>query len=110
MNQKIIGITLLFIGALIDTGGDIIMKSWVESSRKVTFFIGLAVYLIGLIFLALSYRYENIAVASTIFIVFNVTTLATVSWFFFRESLTPLQVGGILLGIASVALLEFGKA
>lgn len=109
MSDKLIPLVLLFSGAVIDTLGDVIMKSWVESNRRIVFVIGLVVYMAGITLLAKSYRYENIAVASVIFVIFNVVILAIVSWLHFKEPLTPVQIGGILMGIAAVALLEFGK-
>lgn len=67
---------------------------------------GFAIYLVGLMFLAQSFKFKNIAVASTIFVIFNVVTLALVSWLYFKEELNPMQIGGMSLGIASVILLE----
>lgn len=59
-----------------------------------------------MVFLSLSYRYKNIAVASTMLVIFNIITLAIVSWLYFKEALTPMQLIGIGLGIASVIFLE----
>lgn len=97
---------LLFIGGSVLTLGDIVMKKWVNNNDFMLFVVGLLIYLVGLIFLAYSYRYKNIAVASSIFVVCNIVTLAFVSWFYFHETLTPIQMGGIILGIGSVVLLE----
>ncbi|MBS3092369.1 EamA family transporter, partial [Candidatus Pacearchaeota archaeon] len=63
--------------------------------------------LIGLNFLAQSFKYKNIAVASVIFVIFNVVILAIVSWFYFKETLSIWQIMGIVLGLTSVILLEF---
>lgn len=98
---------LLFLGGLILTFGDIIMKKWVQTHHTVFYVVGLTIYLIGLNFLAQSFRFKNIAVASVIFVIFNVVTLALVSWLYFRETLSPLQISGIVLGILAVTILEF---
>jgi len=108
MNPKLIAFLFLFLGAAIDTAGDVVMKIWVVSGRKTVFIIGLIVYMAGLVLLSLAYRYENIAVASTIFVTFNVIILSVVSWIFFKEGLTLMQISGILLAIVAVGLLEFG--
>jgi multidrug transporter EmrE-like cation transporter len=97
---------LLFLGGLVLTAGDIIMKKWVVSHNIFLFISGLAVYLFGLIFLALSYKYKNIAVASTIFVIFNIITLSIVSWFYFKEALSTTQLIGIAFGILSLLCLE----
>lgn len=99
-------LALLFIGGSILTVGDIIMKKWVASNNAYQFTAGLATYLIGLIFLAYSFRYKNIASASTIFVIFNIITLSIVSWLYFKESLSTLQLIGISLGICSILFLE----
>ncbi|MEI7558347.1 MAG: hypothetical protein WCJ45_06135 [bacterium] len=62
--------------------------------------------MVAMVFLSLSYRYKNIAVASTMLVIFNIITLAIVSWLYFKEALTPMQLIGIGLGIASVIFLE----
>jgi multidrug transporter EmrE-like cation transporter len=99
-------IILLFIGGSILTIGDLVMKKWVINDKTPLFVTGLAIYLIGLIFLALSFKYKNIAVASTIFVIFNIITLSIVSWFYFKETLNPFQIIGISLGISSIIFLE----
>ena len=98
---------LLFIGGSVLTIGDIVMKKWIANNNIFLFIIGLIIYLIGLIFLAHSFKYKNIAVASTIFVIFNVITLSIVSWFYFKETLTPFQIIGIILGIISIIFFFF---
>jgi len=97
---------ILFIGGLVLTMGDIVMKKWVVNNNIPLFITGLAIYLIGLIFLAISFKYKNIAVASTIFVIFNIITLSLVSWFYFKETLTMFQLIGIAFGAISIIFLE----
>jgi multidrug transporter EmrE-like cation transporter len=70
------------------------------------YIFGIVLYLIGANFLALSYKYKNIAVASVMFIMINVIILLFVSWLYFKEPLTILQTVGIVLGLISVVILE----
>ncbi len=97
---------LLFIGGVVLTIGDIVMKKWVAMSNAWFYVIGLVIYLAGLNFLAQSFKYENMAIASMIFVIFNVVTLAMVSWIYFKERLSFFGVVGIVLGIASIIVLE----
>lgn len=97
---------LLFIGGSVLTVGDIIMKKWAVNNSVFLFITGLSIYMIGLLFLAQSFKYKNIAVASTIFVIFNVVTLSIVSWLYFKETLSPFQIVGIILGLSSVIFLE----
>jgi multidrug transporter EmrE-like cation transporter len=103
---KIYPFLLLLAGGVILTAGDLFMKQWVNSNRRLFYIIGLAIYMIGMLFLAQSFKHKNIAVASVIFVLFNVITLAIVSWLYFKEGLTGWQLVGIILGLASVAVLE----
>jgi len=102
-------IFLLAIGGIILTVGDIIFKSWVEKPHTGMYVLGLAVYLVGLMFLVQSFKFENIAVASTIFVILNITTLLLVSWFYFGEKISLLQFSGIALAFVAILLLELGK-
>ena len=97
---------LLFIGGLILTLGDILMKKWVILHQMSWYVWGLLLYFIALNFLAQSFRTENIAVASLILILVNVITLSIVNWLYFKEPLNSYQMVGMVLGLASVTLLE----
>jgi multidrug transporter EmrE-like cation transporter len=104
---------LLAIGGSLLTIGDIIFKFWVERSLPYVSFIyigGFLVYMAGLIFLIESFKAENIAIASAIFILINIATLALVSWFYFDEKLSVLQIWGLALAIISIALMQLGRA
>lgn len=101
-----IAIILLSVGGLIVTVGDILMKKWVASNNWYFFIGGLLVWLFGNSFLAFSFKTENIAVASVIFIVFNIVTLALVSWLYFKEPLSTYQIIGIIFSLIAVSFLE----
>lgn len=100
---------LLFVGGIILTSGDITMKKWVESSNNTWYIIGLVIYLIGMNFLAQTFKYKNIAVASVVFVLFNVITLIFVSWMFYNEKISYIKLLGIGLGLISVAILEISE-
>lgn len=70
------------------TVGDVLMKQWVEAGSVWLYVAGMAVYLVGLNFLAQSFKYENIAMASAMFVIFNIVTLLIFSWLYFKEPLT----------------------
>lgn len=85
------------------------MKKWVIDGRLGTYAIGILVYLIALNLLAQSYRSKNIAVASSLFVILNIVSLAIASYFIYGEKLTPMQLAGIALAVAAVACLEGGN-
>ncbi|MFA6553472.1 MAG: SMR family transporter [Patescibacteria group bacterium] len=108
---KFFPILLLVAGGITLTAGDIFMKEWVNSNRRLFYLIGLVIYMIGMLFLAQSFKHKNIAVASVMLVLFNVISLSIVSWLYFKEGLTGWQLFGILLGLSSVVVLELtGKS
>jgi multidrug transporter EmrE-like cation transporter len=85
------------------------MKKWVVSNSWIIYLFGLIIWIIGLNFLAFSFKYKNIAVASVLFILFNVLSLVLVSYFYFKEGLSYYEMAGMLLGILAIVLLELGE-
>ena len=82
------------------------MKEWVITNKPYIYLVGITIYLIGMNFLAFSFKYKNIAVASVIFVLINIITLLAFSYFYFHEKLSGLEIAGILLGIAAIVMLE----
>lgn len=101
---------LVISAGVILTIGDIILKEWVGTTYKTFYWLGIALYLVSMNLLAHSYKYEDIAVASMVMVIFNVLTLTLVGYFIFKENITPYEISGIVLGIIALILLEFGKA
>lgn len=100
------GLVLLVLGGLVLTLGDIVMKEWIINNSYYWYSSGIVMYTLGLNFLAQSFRYKNISVASVLLVIFNVITLTLVSFFFFSEKITIQKIIGIALGLISVIILE----
>lgn len=97
---------ILFIGGIALTIGDLIMKEWVLNNKLSFYLLGIFVYLIGLLFLSYSFKFENIAIASALFVIFNIITLLLFSYFYFKEPLSWQQLVGVGLAITSIIILE----
>jgi multidrug transporter EmrE-like cation transporter len=94
-------------GGITLTIGDVIFRFyWSHTQDWWLYVIGLSVYLIGLIFLVESYKYQNIAVASAAVVVSNIVLLSIVSWFYFGQKFTVLQGVGLVLAIVVIFILE----
>jgi multidrug transporter EmrE-like cation transporter len=104
--MNFIALALLAAGGLILTGGDLFMKERVITNKSWIYVVGITIYIIGLNFLAFSFKYKNIAVATIIFMLFNVITLLAFSYFYFHEKLSGLEIAGIIIGILAIVLLE----
>lgn len=106
--HNIVPFLIILMGSLLLTVGDIVAKMWVTSNRPLHFAITLALYLVALVFLILSFRFKNIAVASMLLIGLNVLTLAIWSWLVYGEPLNRIEIAGLALGFAAMCLLEWG--
>ncbi|MDC8002110.1 hypothetical protein POV26_13770 [Aequorivita todarodis] len=104
MNNALIYITA---GALFDTFGDLLMKTWVISNSKIHFAGGMLFYVIGLSFLAYSFTFKNIVVASVMFLIFNVILLSLINWMVYSETLSNKEITALALGLVSIVLFEF---
>jgi len=104
--MKHTGLFLVAIAGLFATVGDLFMKKWVVTNVKYLLVLGFCIWSIGGIFLAFSFKHKNIAVASLMMILFNITALAIVSWIYFKEPLSGYQITGLTLGLLAVVLLE----
>lgn len=100
---------LTIVAGLILTAGDIVLKKWVVTSYNSLYVSGLFLYFISMNILAYSYKYEDIAVASMLMILFNIITLTLVGYFVFKENITLYEFTGLVFGIISLLFLEFGK-
>ena len=95
-------------GASIWTVGDIFIKQWVESDKLHLLVIGILIWIAGLLCLAESFKYKNMVIAGVLMVVVNAIMLAIVSWVFYKEQLTVLQIAGVIVGMVGLYLLEVG--
>jgi len=66
----------------------------------------LAVYFIGTIFWAFSLRYDYLSKAISVFTILNLIVVVLVGVLYFNEQLSFVNKIGIVLGIASILLIE----
>lgn len=100
---------LLLVAGILLTVGDLVLNVWVDTGNSwKLYIIGILFYFIALNFLARSYKFENIAVASVIMEIFNLVTYLSISYWKFGESISRLEILWIVLGIAAIACFELG--
>lgn len=97
---------ILFFGGVLLTAGDVCMKKWVISNNYNHFIYGMIYYIVGMLFLAYSFKFKNIATASAIFVVFNIVTLIIFSFIMFKEPISNRQLIGIGIVILGIFLIE----
>jgi multidrug transporter EmrE-like cation transporter len=96
----------IIAGALIWTIGDIFIKYWVENNQLLHWGIGIIIWTVGLVFLAQSFHYKHMAIASIMMMTVNSIFIIIVSWILFKETVSLAQMGGIAVCIAGLYLLE----
>jgi multidrug transporter EmrE-like cation transporter len=98
----------IILGGFILTAGDLMAKQWLQTDKWSWFVGGIILYTIGAVLVCLSFKGKNIAVATMIFVCINVISLALVSWFWYGEKLTPIQIGAMVMALTAVLILEYG--
>jgi multidrug transporter EmrE-like cation transporter len=97
---------IVFVGAVFYTVGDLFFKEWVTHNRTLFLCIGVLVEIVGLVLLANSFKYRNMAVANITMETINSILLVAISWIFFKEQLNFGQMAGIAISLVGLYLLE----
>lgn len=102
---------LMWIGlsSLFFTVGDIIFRFWIQNTANLHFLGGLIFVCIGMFCLAMSFPSQNIAVATVVAILLNITLYLIAAYFIFGEMITIRESVGLLLGFAAIYILEAMK-
>ncbi|MFA6089134.1 MAG: hypothetical protein WC755_04685 [Candidatus Woesearchaeota archaeon] len=106
LNPHLIGLILVLMGGIVLTGGDVLMRFWMENNHFSLFVLGIMVYVVGEVLMAFSFKYQNIAVASIMTVIFNILALTLLSYFMFGDKMNTLTIVGMALAIVSVIILE----
>ena len=93
-------------GGLTLTVGDVLFRQYFITPHAGYFVAGFAAYALGALALAFSYFDKNIVVATVAFITLNVVTYALISFFWFGDEYSTLQIVAVCLGLLVFALLE----
>jgi len=99
-------IFLVIIVAILEVAGDILFKEWTIQNKKYLMLVGIVCYMIATTFWAFSLKFENLSKAVVIFGVLTVVVGVLVGALIYKEELTTMNIVGILLGLASILLLE----
>lgn len=101
-------LAVIIIGAISLTAGDVVFKYWLVYKGGPLYLVGFLLYAFGLVCVIESFKYENIAVASAMIVLFNISMLTLVSWVYFQEIPTSLALVGLAIGAIALVLLELG--
>ncbi len=104
-------ITLLIVGGILATGGDILLKKWADKDVGMfsgIFGVSLGVYIIGILFLAQAFKLKGVATANAIFVAVNAVTLILAQVWYFGEKISALQFIGITMAVIGIVCIEIG--
>jgi multidrug transporter EmrE-like cation transporter len=99
---------LLVFAALLETAGDIFLKKWHIDARPVALVLAAVVYLFSIMPWFFALRTEELSKAIVIVGVLNLLIGVAFGVLYFNESLSTMATVGIILGIVSIILIQFG--
>lgn len=86
--------------------GDVVFRYWYQLESTAYFISGFAITCAALFCLAMSFPHQNIAVATIVCILLNITLYLILAYFIFGDVITIRQSIGLLLGFAAIYVLE----
>jgi multidrug transporter EmrE-like cation transporter len=105
-NMKYFFIFLVITVGLLEVVGDVLFKEWIIHNKKSLLLIGVVFYMLATVIWAFSLKYQSLSKAVVIFAVLTLIVGVLVGVFFYKEPLTTLNIIGIVLGLASIVLIE----
>ena len=104
--MKVTFLIIILVATLFEVAADILFKKWSLDGREWLLWVGIGLYTIGTIGWAYSLKFEQLSKAIVVFTLLNLVLVTLAGVIIFNENLSPINKIGILLGIASIILLE----
>ncbi|MEK7547031.1 MAG: SMR family transporter [Patescibacteria group bacterium] len=101
--------TLLCFAAISVVTGDVLAKYWSTNTKPVFYFAALTAYAFSGFFYIPTLLREGLVVTSIIWSILSIVGFLVVGILIFKETLTPLQIVGIILGIIALIILKLGE-
>lgn len=102
-------LALICFASLSVVVGDIFAKYWSINTKPVFYFIALIAYAFSGFFYIPTLLREGLVVTSVIWSITSIIGFLAVGILLFKETLTPLQIIGVVLGIIALVILTVGK-
>ncbi len=100
---------LLCLAAISVVTGDILAKYWSTNVKPVFYFAALIAYGFSGFFYVPTLLREGLVVTSIVWSILSIIGFLIVGIVIFKETLTPIQVVGVILGIAALIILRAGE-
>lgn len=107
--QKIPLALALLLSAVGTVGGDYLAKSWSLNLKTNYFILALVFYFAAGLFYAPTLLKEKLVITSVIWSVLSIIGFLFVGLVIFRETLTSIQILGVVLGVLSLIILAIAQ-
>ena len=102
-------ILLIILSAASVTAGDFFAKYWSINTRSVFYVLAIMGYVGSSIFYIPTLLREGLIITSVLWSLLSIIGFLVVGILIFKETLTNLEIIGVMLGIASLVILSLGK-
>lgn len=89
--------------------GDVLAKYWSTNVKPVFYFAALIAYGFSGFFYIPTLLREGLVITSVIWSILSIVGFLAVGIILFKETLTPLQIVGVILGIVALVILKLGE-
>ncbi len=100
---------LLCLAAISVVTGDVLAKYWSTNVKSVFYFAALVAYAFSGFFYIPTLLREGLVVTSVVWSILSIIGFLAVGIILFKETLTPLQIAGVVLGILALIILTLGE-
>lgn len=105
-SQALSPIMWIILGSTFLTAGDISFRYYIENHWSYGFIISFGIYTIGMFLMVMSFFGQNIAVATVIAILLNISGYLALAYFLFGDTIGVREGVGLILGFVAIYLLE----
>ena len=106
MNWNLVFLRLILVATILETIADVCFRRWGLSNKAYFLIVGAVLYFSGSMFWAFSLRHETLSKGITIFVIANMLLDVIIGLAFLQEQINWLNFVGIILGVASLILIQ----
>ena len=94
------------LSGFILTGGDIMLRSWLQTKWSHGFEFTFLVYISGVFCMMMSFFQQNIALATVAAVILNAVGYLLFAYFYYGDTIGVWQIVGIVLGLIAFTIIE----
>lgn len=94
------------LAGFILTGADIVFRYWQDTPWRGGFWVALGIYTVGVMCMMFTFFGKNIAIATMLTVLINMISYLVVAYFIFGDTLSPIKLFGLGLGLIAIFVLE----